>query len=119
MSEIMTAADVAEYLKIDKQTVYRKARAGEIPSFRIGRAVRFERPGIEDWVRAQTRTEDERKAEFEKVLAEALVRAQTWTEEDTKELYAWAEAWAKERGITEEDVQRMCDEVRHGPSRGG
>lgn len=35
------AADVASFLKVDKETVYRWAKAGKLPSVRIGSALRF------------------------------------------------------------------------------
>lgn len=93
--EIMTAEQLAEYLQMDKQTIYRKARSGEIPCTRIGRAVRFE-----------------------KVLIDAWLRSPTWTEGDRRELRAWAEAWAKEKGLREEDVLRAVEEVRYASDSG-
>ena len=38
---LWTAEDVAEYLGMHVQTVYAKARLGEIPSVKIGNARRF------------------------------------------------------------------------------
>lgn len=35
------ANDVASFLKVDKETVYRWAKAGTIPSVRIGSTIRF------------------------------------------------------------------------------
>ncbi len=43
---LMTAAEVATWLRIDAHEVYRRARRGEIPCVRLGRLVRFEPAAI-------------------------------------------------------------------------
>lgn len=48
----MTAADVAELVRIPRSTVYELARRGLLPGHRVGRAWRFIRPEIEGWLRA-------------------------------------------------------------------
>jgi len=50
MNEVMTAAEVAEYLGLAVETIYRKARAGEIPAMRIGRRWRFFRGSLQRWL---------------------------------------------------------------------
>ena len=50
-SEVMTVVELAEYLKLDPQTIYRRFRRGELPGVRIGRAVRFKRDVIDGWLR--------------------------------------------------------------------
>ena len=52
LAEVMTVTEVAEYLRVNPQTVYRKAKAGELPVMRIGRAIRFRRTELEEWMRA-------------------------------------------------------------------
>jgi excisionase family DNA binding protein len=49
--EIMTAKEIAEYLKIHPLTVHRYAREGKIPAFKIGTDWRFHRKHIERWIR--------------------------------------------------------------------
>lgn len=39
--ELLTAAEVAQLLKIDQSTVYRMMRAGEIATVKLGRSVRI------------------------------------------------------------------------------
>lgn len=51
-AEVMTVTEVAEYLRINPQTVYRKAKAGELPAVRIGRAIRFRRSELENWFKS-------------------------------------------------------------------
>ena len=49
--EILTVSEVAEYLRINPQTVYRKAKAGEIPTIRIGWALRFRKTELDQWLK--------------------------------------------------------------------
>ena len=56
LNEILTVSEVAEYLRINPQTVYRKAKAGELPVVRIGRAIRFRRIELEQWLQGGKRT---------------------------------------------------------------
>lgn len=48
--EIMTAADLAEYLSFSKNWVYRKAEAGEIPGVKMGNRWRFKKTVIDEWM---------------------------------------------------------------------
>ncbi len=48
----MTAAEVAELVRIPVSTVYELARRGRIPGHRIGRTWRFVRREIEEWLLA-------------------------------------------------------------------
>jgi len=49
----VTAKELAKVLGISPKTVFKLARAGRIPSFRIGTAVRFEPRLVIDWLRQQ------------------------------------------------------------------
>lgn len=54
MSEqIMTAKDVASYLKLNERTVYRMAASAKIPAFKVGTSWRFKREDIEKWIEEQ------------------------------------------------------------------
>ena len=50
--DVMTAAEVAELVRIPVSTVYELARRGQIPGHRIGRTWRFVRREIEEWLLA-------------------------------------------------------------------
>ena len=50
LNDVMTVSEVAEYLRVNPQTVYRKAKAGELPAVRIGRAIRFRRAELDQWL---------------------------------------------------------------------
>jgi len=47
MSEIMTPKEVASYLKMSVLTVYKHAKQGTIPGFRIGNSWRFDKSKID------------------------------------------------------------------------
>ena len=46
--EVMTAAEVAELLRMPTSTVYELARKGVLPASRLGRTWRFLRPRLEE-----------------------------------------------------------------------
>jgi len=48
--EILTLGEVAEYLKAGKRTVYRLAKNGEIPAFKLGGTWRFRRDELDRWI---------------------------------------------------------------------
>ena len=49
--EILTAEQVAEYLKLSRKSVYRLARAGVLPAKKIMNQWRFERTQLNEWMR--------------------------------------------------------------------
>jgi excisionase family DNA binding protein len=51
----MTVRDVAGYLNVDEKTIYRLAKRGEIPGFKVAGTWRFRLEDIERWI-------EERKA---------------------------------------------------------
>lgn len=48
-----TADQVAVYCGLDRATVYRLARLGEIPHGRAGRSVRFHPEAIDAWLKGE------------------------------------------------------------------
>ena len=55
-NDIMTAQEVAQYLRLAEATIYRLAQAGEIPAVKVGRAWRFKRELIDEWFKEQATT---------------------------------------------------------------
>jgi excisionase family DNA binding protein len=53
-SRIMTTAEAARYLRIDRSTLYKLAGKGQIPAFKIGSDYRFDRDAIEKWMTDRT-----------------------------------------------------------------
>jgi len=51
---IMNVREVAEYLRISKAKVYRLANQGGIPVMRIGKAWRFRKDLLDQWIRQNT-----------------------------------------------------------------
>ncbi len=51
---IMNVHDVAVYLRLSEAKVYRLAKEGSVPSFRLGKSWRFRRDLIDEWTRKQT-----------------------------------------------------------------
>jgi len=51
MAKLMTVVEVAEYLKVNKRTIYRLLQRGAIPAAQIGHQWRFDREIIDDWIR--------------------------------------------------------------------
>ena len=47
MPEIMTPKEVAQYLKMSVLTVYKHAKQGTIPGFRVGNSWRFDKKKID------------------------------------------------------------------------
>ena len=52
---IMNVHDVASYLRLSDAKVYRLAKEGSIPSFRLGKSWRFKRDLIDEWIKKETR----------------------------------------------------------------
>ena len=48
MSEIMKPKEVAQYLKMSILTVYKHAKQGTIPGFRVGNSWRFDKKCIDE-----------------------------------------------------------------------
>jgi excisionase family DNA binding protein len=49
--EILTAKEVAQYLKVHPLTVHKYAREGKIPAFKIGTDWRFHKHYIDKWIK--------------------------------------------------------------------
>jgi excisionase family DNA binding protein len=48
---LLTVKQVADYLKIDKFTVYRLVTQGKIPAYKVGSQWRFNRKMLDKWLR--------------------------------------------------------------------
>ncbi len=91
--EVMTAEQLAKYLQLDEQTVYRKARSGEIPAVRIGKSLRFKKEVIDGWLR---------------------ISSLKWTPRKRAELREWGESFAEAKGLKEKDLQKAILKRRCG-----
>ncbi|MBC7333692.1 MAG: helix-turn-helix domain-containing protein [Actinobacteria bacterium] len=48
--KLMTVKEVAEYLRLDEHTVYRMARKGEIPAYKVAGQWRFKKELLDKWL---------------------------------------------------------------------
>ncbi|MEM4379882.1 MAG: helix-turn-helix domain-containing protein [Thermoplasmatales archaeon] len=48
--EILTVKEVAKFLKYDEHTIYRLARKGDLPGFKISGEWRFRKSVIAKWI---------------------------------------------------------------------
>ena len=52
--QVLTVHDVATYLRLSEAKVYRLAREGGVPAFRLGRSWRFRKDLIDAWMIRET-----------------------------------------------------------------
>ena len=90
--EVMTTEQLAKYLQLDEQTIYRKARAGQIPAVHIGKTLRFKKDVIDGWLR---------------------ISSLRWTTKKRQSLRNWAEEFAKEKGLKEGDLEKAISKRRY------
>ena len=55
-TENMTVKEVADFLRVSRQTVYQMVKQGKIPSFRVGTKVRFKRADVLALTETKTQT---------------------------------------------------------------
>ncbi len=91
MHEVMTVGQLAQYLQLDEQTIYRKAKRGEIPVVRIGKTMRFKKDLIDGWLR---------------------LSSMQWNIKKRQHLRLWAESFAKTKNIRENDVIKAISRRR-------
>jgi len=66
--EILTAKEVADYLKLHLFTVHKYAREGKIPAFKIGADWRFHKKYIERWIKEKLTANLRNKREYKSIL---------------------------------------------------
>jgi excisionase family DNA binding protein len=89
--EIMTVEQVAKYLKLKPQTVYKWAQEGQIPGTKLGKEWRFRRRILDEWIDTSIQLS---RAGFDLMFQETLlaVRHQGISEEDLEKLLKEAES---------------------------
>ena len=58
LSEILTLAEVAEYLRISKKTAYKIAKSGNLRAFKAGKHWRVRRVELGAWIAAQVESKE-------------------------------------------------------------
>ena len=54
MNEVLTVAEVAAFLRVNRSTVYKLIRRGELPAFKVGSDWSFNRTQIEELFKVHT-----------------------------------------------------------------
>ena len=57
-SDLMTLEQVAKYLRLKPQTIYKWAQEGKIPAAKIGKEWRFRRTILDDWINTSIHLSD-------------------------------------------------------------
>ena len=61
LEQSLTVPEVAKLLRMSRQTIYNMVKAGDIPHFRIGNKVRFNRVDLDALMQTKTVTTGESK----------------------------------------------------------
>ncbi len=61
--ELMTAPEVAKYLKVELRTIYRYLREAQLPAIRMGGRWRFRREDIDGWLQKHAPLQADRRAQ--------------------------------------------------------
>ena len=61
LEQSLTVPEVAKLLRMSRQTIYNMVKAGDIPHFRVGNKVRFNRADLDALMQTKTVTTGEPK----------------------------------------------------------
>ena len=50
MARVLNVDEVARYLRVVPDTIYRRARRGEIPAVKVGKVWRFPKDTLDKWL---------------------------------------------------------------------
>lgn len=104
MNILLTVEELAKYLKIKPDTIYKKVRKGELPAIKLGKLVRFPKDLIDQWIIDQaTKTMKEVKA--------AQKAVENRVEEAVSEVKKTAKAATKVMG----EVPEVIEDVKNAP----
>lgn len=72
----LTAVDVAELLKITKNTVYELVKRGELPGYKVGKKLRIDRDDVENYINNQKISKSNRN---KNIILNSELTKQTYT----------------------------------------
>jgi excisionase family DNA binding protein len=52
--ELLTIAEVADYLKLSRRTAWRWCKSGQLPAFKVGHQWRVAKSDLEDFIQQRT-----------------------------------------------------------------
>src|SRR5919202_1300903 len=91
MREVMTPEQVAEYLQLNTDTIYRLIRSQKLPAAKIGRSYRIPKADVETFLMAHSTSPKLRSALFQRVLEIAEQDPGVSSDDVLEELEAWDE----------------------------
>ena len=97
---LMTVEELAKYLKIKPDTIYKKVRRGELPAIKLGKLLRFPQELVDQWVSDQAA----KTLKARKMIARRVEKA-------VGEVNKRARAASKVIG----EVPDLIDDVRRAP----
>lgn len=104
MNILLTVEELAKYLKIKPDTIYKKVRKGELPAIKLGKLVRFPKELIDQWIIEQaTKTMKDVRA--------ARQAVENKVEEAVSEVKKTAKAASKVIG----EMPEMIEDVKKAP----
>lgn len=104
MNILLTVEELAKYLKIKPDTIYKKVRKGELPAIKLGKLVRFPKELIDQWIIEQaTKTMKDVKA--------ARQAVEDKVEEAVTEVRKTAKVASKVMG----EVPEVIEDVKNAP----
>jgi len=68
MDKLLTSDEVAEYLRLNRETILSKARKGEIPAVKMGyRSYRFYKEQVDEWLKTKTKENKPQSEEVKRI----------------------------------------------------
>lgn len=58
---VFTVQELAKYLKMKPVTIYKHAKEGKLPGFKVGANWRFKKATIDNWISSQEEKENEKR----------------------------------------------------------
>lgn len=83
----LTVEEVAEYLKLSEQMIYKLAQQGEIPAAKVGRVWRFSADQIDAWLLQQHRAEAVVPQHIKRIIDDIFADLKKQYGEDLVSLY--------------------------------
>ena len=94
----LTPLEVAEILKISKNTVYELVKRGELNSYKVGNKLRIEMQDIEEYKNKSKKLQNSKQSNDEKINSYNLIESPYELEKNAKKLwfrYMWSRYYAR------------------------
>ncbi len=105
VDEVMTIPEVAEYLKVTRQTVHRLMKDGKIKAFKIGRSTRILKSELDKFIEERMKAE---RVDFEKSVFRKYLDEESTEEVSLKE--ALVKLMPNYPKLSEKEIIKMLEE---------